>query len=102
MFRSPTITPRKNARPISPSDARTGRNMDLRRPENSPALLFFYEDSGPQILPLPFCPKRNIHVTSERALAISFRIADLAHGAHNGGVVQILAGILSARHRGMQ
>src|SRR5207247_5924858 len=65
MFRSPTITSRKYARHISPSDARAGCNTDLCRPENSPAPLFLYEDSGPQILPLPFCHRRTVDVTSD-------------------------------------
>src|ERR1700720_511773 len=65
------------------------RDANLCRAKNTPALFFLHEQHGPQILALPFLLQRNIRIPSEGSFAVSLRFADLAHGAHHGGMVEV-------------
>src|SRR6266849_1597793 len=75
------------------------RYVNLGRAKNPPALFFLHEEYGSEVLALPFFLQRNTCVSSERNFAVSLCFANLSHGSHNGGMVEVFAGVLAACHR---
>src|SRR5260370_17265984 len=77
-------------------------DADLCSAKNPPALFFLNEDHDPQILSLPFFLQRNIRIASEGSFAVTLRFADLAHGAHNRGMVKVFPAVFPPPHRPVQ
>src|SRR5882762_11289562 len=77
-------------------------DADLCCAKNTPALFFLHEEHGSQVLSLPFSLQRNTRVSSKGNFAASLCFADLAHGAHHGGMMEVFTSVLATCHRGLQ